>query len=87
MAKKFYAVRTGRQTGIFTSWDDCRRQVTGFAGASFKGFETREEAEAFLSGDSLMQASPVASEAMFSPQNIPQDQACLLYTSDAADEL
>lgn len=75
MAKKFYAVRAGRQTGIFTSWDDCRRQVTGFAGASFKGFETREEAEAFLSGDSLVQASPAASEAVFSPQNIPQDQA------------
>lgn len=66
MAKKFYAIKAGRQTGIFTSWDDCRRQVTGFAGASFKGFETREEAEAFLSGAGFSgpaaAAAPVSAE-------------------------
>ena len=50
MAKKFYAVKNGRSTGIFKTWDECKRQVTGFAGARYKGFETLEEAEAFLSG-------------------------------------
>ena len=28
---KFYAVRRGRQTGIFTSWEDCRLQVEGYS--------------------------------------------------------
>lgn len=51
MAKKnFYAVRQGRNPGIYTSWPDCQKQVIGFAGASFKGFAAREEAEEFLRG-------------------------------------
>ena len=38
MAKKYYAVRAGRKTGIFETWDECRAQTTGFKGASFKSF-------------------------------------------------
>lgn len=49
MAKKFYAVRQGRTPGIYTSWDACRAQVEGFGGASYKGFETRADAERWLS--------------------------------------
>ena len=46
----FYAVAAGRATGVFRSWDECRRQVTGFKGAAFKAFGTSEEAEAFVKG-------------------------------------
>ena len=46
MAKnKFYTVWTGRQIGVFNSWDECRLQVEGFPGAKYKGFPTREAAE------------------------------------------
>lgn len=49
MAKnKFYAVRKGRQTGIFTTWPDTQKQVLGFPGAEYKSFTSKEEAEAFL---------------------------------------
>ena len=49
MAKnKFYAVRKGRKTGIFTTWPDAQKQVSGFPGAEYKSFKTKEEAEAFL---------------------------------------
>ncbi|MCH5186111.1 MAG: ribonuclease H family protein [Oscillospiraceae bacterium] len=51
MGKKFYAVRCGRSTGIFTSWDECKRYVTGYPGAAFKGFERIEDAEAFMNVD------------------------------------
>ena len=47
MAKKYYAVRAGRKTGIFETWDECRAQTTGFKGASFKSFPTLAEAEAY----------------------------------------
>ena len=47
---KFYAVAAGRATGVFRSWDECRRSVNGFSGASFKAFTTSEEAEAFARG-------------------------------------
>ena len=51
MAKKFYAVRVGRDgPGIYDAWDQCRAQVHGVAGAVYKSFPTREEAESFLSG-------------------------------------
>ena len=44
MANKFYAVRSGRETGIFETWDECKRLVTGFKGAEYKGFMTLAEA-------------------------------------------
>jgi ribonuclease HI len=35
----------GRLTGIFDSWDECRKQVEGYEGAQYKGYLTRELAE------------------------------------------
>lgn len=48
MAKKYYAVKAGRQVGIYQTWADCQKQVTGYSGAIFKSFSTLEEAEAFI---------------------------------------
>lgn len=48
MAKKVYAVRKGRMTGLFMSWDDCKAQVDGFAGAEYKSFADPAEAMAYL---------------------------------------
>jgi ribonuclease HI len=45
---KYYAVRKGRQTGIFTNWQDCKAQVHQFPHAEYKSFATQSEAEAFL---------------------------------------
>lgn len=57
MAKKFYVVWQGRQTGIFTDWNTCKKQVDAFAGAKYKSFKTRVEAEAAFSGRSPSAAS------------------------------
>ena len=48
--RKFYVVWAGRQTGIFGTWAECERQVSGFGGARFKAFESRAQAEAALHG-------------------------------------
>lgn len=49
MAKvKYYAVRSGRKTGIFTSWEECKKQVMGYSSAVYKSFTDREEAERFM---------------------------------------
>ncbi len=51
MAKKFYVVWAGRETGIFTEWATTQRHVHGFSAARFKSFESRAEAEeAFKAG-------------------------------------
>ncbi|MCR5175474.1 MAG: RNase H1/viroplasmin domain-containing protein [Anaerovibrio sp.] len=48
MAKKYYAVKRGRKTGIFESWAEACKQVKGFSGAHYQGFNSREEAMKFL---------------------------------------
>ena len=39
MAGKIYAVRKGRKTGIFQTWDETKEQVDGFSGAEYKSFK------------------------------------------------
>ena len=46
MAKKFYVIWAGRETGIFTDWATTQRHVHGFPAARFKSFESHAEAEA-----------------------------------------
>lgn len=69
MAKKFYAVRAGRKTGVFLTWDECKKQVMGFPGASYKGFATQAEAEAFVKGEMPGTPVPVQSAENFSTED------------------
>ncbi|MEH6442771.1 MAG: ribonuclease H family protein [Oceanospirillaceae bacterium] len=50
---KFYVVWKGRETGIFTDWNTCKQHIDKFAGAKYKSFKTRAEAEAAYSGASV----------------------------------
>jgi ribonuclease HI len=50
LAQKFYVVWAGRQTGVFTDWPTTHRQVDRFAGARYKSFATRAEAERAFAG-------------------------------------
>ena len=48
MSKKkaaFYVVWSGKNPGIYDNWDECEAQVKGTAGAKYKGFASRDEAE------------------------------------------
>lgn len=49
--KKFYAVKTGKITGVFLSWEECKAAVDGFPHAQYKGFATREEALRYLGAE------------------------------------
>ena len=49
--QKIYAVATGRRPGIYAEWfgeNGAGAQVKSFAGARYKGFTSRAEAEASL---------------------------------------
>lgn len=46
--KKIYAVKVGRQTGIFYDWDSCKNSVAGYPNALYKGFEDEQEANEYL---------------------------------------
>lgn len=51
----YYVVFKGRVPGVYDDWEDCRRQVHGFSGNSYKGYNTMAEAEAryahYLAGE------------------------------------
>lgn len=59
-AKKFYAVKKGKITGVFTAWADCKASVDGFPGAEYKGFATREEAVSYLGVDENLTGAQVS---------------------------
>lgn len=42
--KKFYVVWKGREQGVFSDWDTCKKQVHGFEGAQYKSFDSQAEA-------------------------------------------
>ncbi|MEF9991376.1 MAG: ribonuclease H family protein [Romboutsia sp.] len=48
--KKFYAVRKGKQNGVYNTWDECKSQVNGVSGAEYKSFPTIEEANEYING-------------------------------------
>jgi len=48
--KKYYVVWEGVEPGIYNNWTDCQLQIKGFAGAKYKSFKTKEEAEQAFGG-------------------------------------
>ena len=48
--KKFYGVKNGREIGVFTSWEDCKKQVHSYAGAEYKSFDNEQDAIAYIKG-------------------------------------
>ncbi len=45
---KIYAVKVGRKTGLFHSWEEREKQVKGYKGAIYKSFSSEEEAKNYL---------------------------------------
>lgn len=45
---KYYAVKKGYKPGIYTSWDECKKQVEKFSGAVYKSFTSLEDAKNFI---------------------------------------
>ncbi|MED6220086.1 hypothetical protein PIB30_041553 [Stylosanthes scabra] len=45
---KYYAVREGKKTGIYRSWEEVEELVKGYGGAEHKSFATFEEAVEYM---------------------------------------
>lgn len=54
---KYYAVKLGRQTGIFETWGEAEAQIKGFPNAKFKSFSSFEEAKSYLEDSNQSQSS------------------------------
>ncbi|MBR5912035.1 MAG: ribonuclease H family protein [Bacteroidales bacterium] len=62
MAKnRFYVVWSGRNPGIYSDWEVCKREIMGCKGAKYKGFPDRLSAEkAFKDGPDAYWGKDVA---------------------------
>lgn len=69
MAEKYYAVKAGIKTGIFRTWEECKASVSGYSGAAYKSFKTKEEALAYLGGE--------ASSDNFPAKDVLNDRDCV----------
>lgn len=74
MAKKYYAVKAGRKTGIYETWDECKEQVDGFKGAAYKSFKTISEAYEFMGYEKIDTGRPENNE-MCNEDNFVNDNA------------
>lgn len=45
---KYYAVKNGRNPGVYMTWNECKEQVNGFSNARYKSFSTLSEAKEFV---------------------------------------
>lgn len=86
MAKqKYYAVASGRKTGIFTDWAETERQVKGCAGAKYKSFGSREEAEEWLENPQYAKAAKrTSAPKAVQTQRATPTNAIVIYTDGGA---
>ncbi len=64
MKKKYYAylLRNG-ESGVLDNWKDCEKKVSGVYGARYKGFETKNDAEAWLAAGAKYESRSKKHEA------------------------
>jgi ribonuclease HI len=81
---KFYVVWKGRKPGVYASWQECSAQVSGYAGAQYMAFESRELAERafrgsyeeYRNGHSRAAALSRSGSGGPAPDSIAVDAAC-----------
>jgi len=84
--KKYYAIVSGRKPGIYDNWPAAQAQVAGYRGAKFKGFPTREEAEAWMKNPIYAQSAGKKSRPAGQPaaETAPKDGEVTIYTDGGA---
>lgn len=50
---KVYAVKVGRNPGIYNTWDECKAQIDGYSGAVYKRFTDPGEAVRYLGTEDI----------------------------------
>lgn len=56
---RYYAVARGVKPGVYYTWDEAERQVSGYSRARHKSFKTLKEAKAFLEINGVGWLDPV----------------------------
>lgn len=57
--KYYYVVRKGYKPGVYESWSAAKEQVSGYAGAEYKKFETIPEAEHYMATGKILETKTI----------------------------
>lgn len=57
VATKFYGVRVGRRPGVYTDWPSAQAQIVGWKAPRHKRFDSRAEAEAYVTAAPALQVT------------------------------
>lgn len=76
---KFYAIAKGKVPGIYTTWSQAKQQVDGVAGARYKSFPTRQEAQAWLDAGGQYQKQATDKSAINRVRN-PRPDEIVVYS-------
>jgi ribonuclease HI len=83
--KKYYAVRVGRHPGIYITWPEAQKEVSGFTGAVYKSFPTLVEAQEYMhTAVSKLRGSEPA-EGTAKPADLDELLATDIADSDTGD--
>lgn len=84
----YYAVAKGRSPGIYTNWNEAKKQVDGFKRPVYKKFDTRAEAQNFMSQHENHQVpvKTMSLTAFFQVEEEPQegDKTLIAFTDGSA---
>ncbi|XP_029451657.1 ribonuclease H1-like isoform X2 [Rhinatrema bivittatum] len=83
----YYAVRTGRQTGVYRTWEDCKEQVHRFPSARYKKFNSKQAAWNFVnSEDSAGPSSGYGSNTWYEKPSFSGYKRSYQQSSSSEDE-
>lgn len=70
---KYYAVVKGIKPGVYNSWPECEAQVKGFPGASYKGFTSEKDAQAYYEDNTKSASNNTKADVKLSAGKIAEN--------------
>ncbi|CAG5077654.1 ribonuclease H1 domain-containing protein [Parvicella tangerina] len=65
MAKKYYVIWKGKKTGVFSSWDEVKKYISGYPNAKYKSFSSQEEANRAYEDPSIVKPTEKKKKAKY----------------------
>lgn len=76
MAKKYYVVWVGRETGVFTNWDYTKSLIDKYPKARYKSYKTQAEAEAAFSNGAGQLSTTAVKQKKSGLNKVDTQSAC-----------
>lgn len=75
-SQKYYVVWSGKNTGIYNSWEECKEQVHGVKSARYKSFKSLKEAEEAFAKGGAPERQSNRPNSSYIEESLSVDAAC-----------